>query len=120
MILTELSLRLPNNPGAAASLCQLLAGERVNILAMALDAGGHFHFIVDNHNRAIGILRADHRAVTTREVLYVPTGPGPDGAAVVLAMLASAGLNVDSVYGGAGVVVIGVDDPIRAAAATGL
>ena len=123
MILTELSLRLPNSAGAAASVCQLLAGERVNILAMALDAGGHFRLVVDNHTRAVGVLRDEHRTVTTREVLYVPVGPGPGGAAVVLEMLGAAGVNVDCLYGGAddaGVVVIGVDDPLRAAAATGL
>ena len=38
MIRTELSLRLGNSPGALAGVCRLLSNERVNVLAMSLEA----------------------------------------------------------------------------------
>ncbi len=123
-IRVELSLRLPNSPGAAGAVCRLLASERINILAMTLDAGGHLYLIVDNHLRAASILRDNHRTVTERPVLYVPVASGPGGLAPVLKMLADAEVNVNYAYGADGrsgsVVVIGVDDAQRAAAATGL
>ncbi|MBI4477626.1 MAG: ACT domain-containing protein, partial [Acidobacteria bacterium] len=40
MIRTELVLRLPNSPGMIARVCQTLADERVNILAVQVEAGG--------------------------------------------------------------------------------
>ena len=123
MIRPELSLRLPNSPGAAGAVCQLLAGERVNILAMSLEAGGHLHLIVDNPLRAVSALRDSHRTLTERDVLHVQLPPGSGGVAPILKMLADPGINVNYAYGaeaGAGAVVIGVDDPLRAAAVTGL
>ena len=48
MIRTELSLRLPNSPGALAAVTRLLSDERVNILAMALEPGGQLRLVVDN------------------------------------------------------------------------
>ena len=42
MIHTELSLRLPNTPGALAGVSQLMSDERVNILAMALSLAASF------------------------------------------------------------------------------
>ena len=123
-IRVELSLRLPNSPGAAGAVCRLLANERINILAMTLDAGGHLYLLVDNHLRAASILRDNHRTVTERPVLYVPVASGPGGLAPVLKMLADAEVNVNYAYGAdarsGSVVVIGVDDAQRAAAATGL
>jgi hypothetical protein len=123
-ICVELSLRLPNSPGAAGAVCELLADERINIRALALDAGGHLHLIVDNHLRAASILRENHRTVTERPVLCVPLSPGPGALAPVLKMLADAAVNVNYAYGAdapsGSTVIIGVDDAQRAAAATGL
>ena len=53
---TELSVRLPNNPGALADVCKLLSDEQVNILAFSLDAGGLLRLVVDNHIHAEGVL----------------------------------------------------------------
>ena len=69
MIRTELSLRLPNTPGALAGVCQLLSDERVNILAMTLEPAGHLRIVVDNHVHAAGVLREHHHQVTERDVI---------------------------------------------------
>ena len=125
-IRTELALRLPNSPGALATVCRTLADERVNIAAVSLNVSGQLHLIVDSVGRATAALRARHMQVVERDVLVVSASHSVGGLAPLLALLADAGVNVDYVYGGSGdgsavaVVVIGVDDPMRAAAATGL
>lgn len=125
-IRTELNLRLPNSPGAAAAVCQLLADERVNIIAMSLDAGGQFHLVVDNHTRAIGALRNRHHIVTEHPVIFASVSNNAGGLPPVLRLLSEAGINVEYAYGAgpegsAGAcVVLGVDDAQRAAAAAGV
>src|SRR5258707_1073719 len=78
MIRTELNLRLPNSPGALAGVCRLLSNERVNIVALCLEAGGQLRMVVDNHVHAAAILREQHHQVTERDVIVmsVPNTPG--------------------------------------------
>ncbi len=122
---TELSLRLPNSPGALAAVCRLLSDERVNINALSLDGGGQLRLIVDNHVLGAGVLRARHHQVTERDVLVLSVANAPGGLAPVVKLVADAGVNVDYAYGGASeggpgaVVVLGVDNAQRAAAAAG-
>ena len=68
-IRTELSLRLQNSPGALGHICQHLSDERVNILALHLEAGGAQRLVVDNPLRAAGILEEQKHTVETRDVL---------------------------------------------------
>ena len=72
MIRTEISLRLGNSPGALAGVCRLLSDERVNILAMTLEAGGQLRLVVDNHVHGGAVLRDHHHHVTEREWLEAP------------------------------------------------
>lgn len=124
-IRTELSLRLPNSPGALASVCRALADEQVTVLALALD-GGVLRLVVDNHVRAEAALTERRRQVSRRDVLFVLASRAPGSLAGVLELAAGAGVNVDYAYSAATpgsescVVVLGVDDPMRAAAASGL
>jgi hypothetical protein len=122
---TELSLRLPNSPGALAGVCRLLADERVNINALSLDGGGALRLIVDNHVLAAGVLRARHHQVSERDVLVLSVAHAPGGLAPVAKLVADAGVNVEYAYsgaleGGGTLVVLGVDDAQRASAAAGV
>jgi hypothetical protein len=125
-IRTELNLRLPNSPGALASVCRLLSTERVNILAMALEAGGHLRLVVDNHVHGGAVLREHHHQVTERDVILLALPHAPGGLASVLGLVSDATVNVEYAYGGAAEgsaaasVVLGVDDALRAAAAAGV
>ena len=126
-IRTELTLRLPNSPGALAGVCRALADERVNIVALSVEPSGQLRLVVDNHVRASGVLRERHHQVTTREVLVAAVANGPGALAPVLAMVAGAGVNVEYAYGTApdaggssASIVIGVEDAARAAAAAGI
>lgn len=122
---TELSLRLPNSPGALAAVCRVLADERININALSLDSGGALRLLVDNHVLGAGVLRARHHQVSERDVLVLSVAHAPGGLAPVARLVADAGVNVEYAYsgaleGGGTLVVLGVDDAQRASAAAGV
>jgi hypothetical protein len=125
MIRTELTLRLPNSPGALAAICRLLSDEHVNIVALSLETSGRLRVIVDNPVRATGALTSHHHQVSQQDVLVVATGHQAGGLAPVLALMSDAGVNVNYVYGAgaegaaSAAIVIGVDDAMRASAAVG-
>src|SRR5262245_56719496 len=115
-IRTELTVRLPNSPGATAAVCRLLADEHVNILALGLDAMGQLRLVVDNHVHANGVLSQQHYRVTERPVIFINTSNAPGSFASVLRLMADAGVNIDYAYGGAAEgattagIVVGLDD----------
>src|ERR1043166_5153996 len=99
-IRTELNLRLPNSPCALAAVCQLLADERVNIVAMALETGGQLRMVVDNHVHGGAVLREHHHQVSERDVIVMALPNGPGALAPALRLVADAGVNVEYAYGG--------------------
>jgi len=126
MIRTELSLRLPNTPGALADVCRLMSDERVNILAMTLEPAGQLRMVVDNHVHAAGVLREHHHQVAERDVIVTSVPNAPGALAPALRLVADANVNVEYAYSGASEgssmasVVLGVDDAQRASAAAGI
>ena len=125
-IRTELTLRLPNSPGALSGVCRLLSDERVNILAMGLSANGDLRLVVDNHVHGGAVLREHHHQVAERDVIVMTVPNGPGSLAPALRLVADAGVNVEYAYSGIAEggpmasVVLGVDDAQRAAAAAGI
>lgn len=125
-IRTELTVRLQNNPGAAARICQGLADDRVNILAVQLESGGVLRLIVDNPLHASALLRERRMQVEEREVLYtvLPNDPGAIGR--LARQLAESGINIEYLYASAvdggpmASVVIGVPDAPRASMLAGI
>ena len=125
-IRTELSLRLQNSPGALSGVCQLLSEERVNVLAIGLETSGLLRLVTDNPVHAAGVLRDHHHRLEERDIIYTVMPNQPGALAAVARLLAEASVNIDYVY--ASVVegdrmvgiVVGVADPQRAAAASGL
>jgi hypothetical protein len=122
----EINLRLPNSPGALNAVCRLLNDERVNIVALALDSNGLLRLVVDNHVRALGVLREQHYQVIERAVIVTAVANGPGALVPALQLLADTGTNLEYAYGSAAeatataAVVFGVEDAQRAAAAAGL
>ena len=125
-IRTELTFQLQNTPGALSSLCGLLDTERINILAVMLEAGGVIRMVVDNPVHAAGLLRERGYRIEEREALFVSVPNNPGASAAVARMLASAGVNVEYFYATVleghpmATVVVGVADPQRASSAAGL
>jgi hypothetical protein len=126
MIRTELNLRLPNSPGALGGVCRLLSDERVNIVALSLEAGGHLRLVVDNHVHAAAVLRERHHQVTERDVILLAVPNIPGALAPALKLVSDASVNIEYAYAGAtdmaaiAAVVVGVEDAQRAAAAAGV
>ena len=125
-IRTEISLRLQNSPGALSQVCHHLDEERVNILALSLEAGGTLRLVVDNPLQAAGVLDKQRYAVEQRDVLLIQLPNDPGTLEKAAGMLATAGVNVDYIYGSAledapmASVIVGVEDAQRAAMAAGL
>jgi hypothetical protein len=122
----ELSLRLPNSPGALAGVCRLLSNERINVQAMGLESGGQLRLVVDNHVHAAAVLRDHHHQVTERDVIALAVPNAPGALAPALKLIGDADVNVEYAYGGGAeggataTIVLGVDDAQRAAAAAGV
>ena len=125
-IRTELSLRIPNSPGALATVCSLLSNERVNVAAMALESGGQLRLVVDNHVHGAAVLREHHHQVTERDVLVTVVPNTPGALAPLLRLVAESAINLEYAYGAgadpgnAATVVFGVADAMKASAATGI
>ena len=125
-IRSELTLRIPNSPGAVADVCRVLYDERVNIVGLCLDAGGTLRLVVDNHVHASETLRERRYTVDVGDVLYVQVPNSPGALGTVTRMLAQAGVNIDYAYasaieGGAmAAVVVGVPDVERASHLAGV
>ena len=107
-------------------MCASLDAERVRVQAMMLDAAGTLRLVVDNPVRATGVLRDGRHAVTERDVLVTTVPSAPRGLTSALALLRDTGVNVDyawtAVAEGAAttLLVIGVEDAVRASMAAGL
>ena len=125
-IRTELTLRLQNSPGMLARVCQLIADERVNIVAMNLASPLVVRLVVDNPVHAAAILREQHYQVEEREVIYTTTSNDPGALLRITRLIADAGINVEYLYATSldgqsmASVVVGVPDAERASAAAGV
>ncbi len=116
MVRVELTVRLPNNAGALAGVCRVLADERVNVLAMSIDHGGHLRLVVDNHVHGAAALRDRRYNVVEREVLVVDRAT----SLTALQLIGAADINLNYAYGTVSAIVLGVDDALRASAAVGI
>ena len=82
--------------------------------------------ITDNHVHAAAVLRDHHHQVVERDVIVttVPNTPGSLGP--MMQLMTDADVNVEYAYGGASdpgpnaMIVFGVEDAMRAAAAAGV
>jgi len=124
-IRTELSLRLPNSPGALAGICRLMSDERVNIVALMLESGGQVRMVVDNHVHAAAVLREHHHQVTEKDVVVVTVPNTPGSLAPALKLLADASVNIEYAYAGVAEsnqmasIVVGTEHVMQASAAAG-
>jgi hypothetical protein len=124
-IRAELTLRLPNSPGALREFCDTLSDGKINLLALHLDGSGRLRCVVDNPLLAAELLRP-HHAVESRDVLYVSLANTPGSLAGAARLLAESGVNVEYAYAASvegstmAAVVVGVADAQRASSLAGL
>lgn len=122
----ELCLRLQNSPGALSRVCAVLAAERVNVVALTVEAGGALRLVADNPLRAAATLESADYVVEQRDVLFLELPNGPGALERAARLLAAADVNVEYTYASAvesqalAVVIVGVEDAQRAAARAGV
>jgi hypothetical protein len=125
-IRTELTLRLQNSPGALAKICQIIADERIDIVALNLAGPLVLRLVVDNPVHAAETLREQHYQVEEREVVFTTAANNPGSILRLTRLIAEAGINVEYLYAttldgqAMASIVVGVPDAARAAAAAGL
>ncbi len=125
-IRTELTLRLQNTPGALAKVCQIIADERVDIVALNLAGPLLLRLVVDNPVHAAETLREHNYHVEEREVLFTTAANNPGSILRLTRLIAEAGINVEYLYATTldgqmmASIVVGVPDAARAASAAGI
>ncbi len=125
-IRTELTLRLQNSPGTLARVCQMIADEHMDIVALNLASPLVLRIVVDNPVHAAAILREHNHHVEERDVIFTTAPNNPGSLLRLTRLIAEAGVNVEYLYATAlegqpmATVVVGVPDAKRAAMAAGL
>jgi hypothetical protein len=100
MALREISLTLPNRPGALAGVARALARVRINLAAISVDSAsgkGRVRLIVNDPDRAMTLLRSAGYAVEVREMIAVRLEDRAGSFLKVLETLAKEHINIQSV-----------------------
>jgi len=100
MGLREISLTLPNRPGALAGVARALAKDRINLAAIGVDSTvsrGRVRLIVSDPDRAVKLLSSAGYKPEVREMMAVRLEDRSGSFLRVLETLAKAKVNVQSV-----------------------
>ncbi|MGA8604317.1 MAG: ACT domain-containing protein [Thermoplasmata archaeon] len=100
MTLREISLTLPNRPGALAGVARALARVRINLAAISVDSSsgkGRVRLIVNDPDRTMTLLRAAGYMVEVREMIAVRLEDRAGSFLRVLETLAKEHINIQSV-----------------------
>jgi hypothetical protein len=120
MSLREISLTLPNRPGALAGVARVLAKERINLAAISVDSAagkGRVRLVVSDPDKAIALLATGGYDAEVREMMAVRLEDRAGSFLRVLEALARAKVNITSV---AILVVREGNQPLVALSATDL
>ena len=101
MSVKQISIFLENKKGRLAEVTHLLAGEGINIRALSLADTADFgvlRIIVNDPDRCLAVLKASSIIAQVTEVIAVEIEDKPGGLDRVLAVLDTAGLNVEYMY----------------------
>jgi hypothetical protein len=102
MTVEQLSIFLENKAGRLAGVTNILRKAGANILAMSLADTSEFgilRLIVDEHEKAQAVLKAEGLTVSSTHVVAVEVEHRPGGLNNVLQTLEKKGINVEYMYG---------------------
>jgi hypothetical protein len=97
----QLSVFLENKPGTLAAMCEALAEEDVNLLAMTVsDTVDHavVRMVVDKPDEAVRILGESGILVVTNDVLIIEVANYPGSLAELAQRLARNRINIEYAY----------------------
>ena len=101
MKVDQISVFLENKPGALTEVTRILGEAGVNIRALSLADTKDFgilRLIVNDNEKAKGVLGAKGFTVRKTEVVAVEVPDRPGGLADILKILSEAGVNVEYLY----------------------
>lgn len=96
----QLSITLPNTPGALAKMSDVLRASNVNIEALFCsreNGNTDVHVVVDDPETAKMVLR-EISDVDTLDVLAIPIKNKPGAIAQIARMCAGNGINIEHIY----------------------
>lgn len=123
MGLQELSVQVPNRPGALAKVARILAKDQINLAAIALESSrtrGYVRLVVGDPKRSRRLLEAAGFSVETHDLIAIRLEDRAGSFLKVLDALAGAKVNVTSVAilvareGAQSLVALSADDLPRA------
>lgn len=117
--LTQLSVPVVDTPGALGSLTEVLAKEKVNVVALTSETVGEVavvHLVVESPNPAVTALKKAGHQVVVSSVLWAELPNRPGALAELAKALGTKGVNITRVWGSSddcstGRVVLSVDKP---------
>ncbi len=128
MKVEQIAIFLENKSGRLADICQVLAANGINILAISLadtEDFGILRLLVNDTVKARQVLKDDGFTVGITEVCVIAVPDKPGGLAGVLQVIKDASLNVEYMYafsqrsGKSGLIIFRFDEVDRAIAALG-
>lgn len=97
----QLSVFLPNRPGALAHACSVLSDSGVNLLAMAVHDtvdNAVVRFLVDNPTKALLLLESEEYYVLEQQVVVIDMENHPGTLTDICQRLAQADINIAYAY----------------------
>jgi hypothetical protein len=97
----QIDLLLKNEPGTLSAVSDLLGVNGINIIAFYVVTErdeGKLHFVANDPEKAINVLRTAGYKIETKEVIACETPHHPGGMNAVLKPLKAAKINVDYIY----------------------
>ena len=97
----QLSVFLENRPGTLSSVIDRLREQGINMVALSLSEGlevGYLRIIVDDHKKAVRVLRDKGQLVIERDVVLLEVANAPGGMASAIDAWAKAGINIEYAY----------------------
>jgi len=102
MIAYQLSVFAENKPGRLAKVTRILAGEKINIRAIAISTSGEFgviNILADDPKRGHKVLEKAGLTVSLKEVIAVLIEDKPGGLDKLIQLLYDENINVENAYG---------------------
>ena len=97
----QIDLSMKNEPGALSEVSDLLGANGINIIAFYVFTQkemGKLHFVANDPERAINVLKTAGYSVETKDVIACETPNHPGGMNAVLKPLRVANMSVDTIY----------------------
>ena len=101
MIITQLSIKVVDEPGQLGRVSDLLGDEGINIRALTAAVHGddsRFHIVVDDPTKARGVLEDRGFEVAEHPVVAVEAPDHPGGLNAILRPLKREGVNITFLY----------------------